>query len=204
MRKTNIAENQKRSLLHFLRPLWNVCNTSSENSFRTKFPEIPGFWYDTQTLMKFFTKDVILIFWTPANFSCSLMEQFLIGVTDTAKTVFLEDPSLSHRSVNTRGKMIEGLPLAPSKIHSYLLNTLRVWSQAVCSILCEHSSGTHRKWAHKSQRLWAQWAQGGVGYQPNPQLSVIIHRTSLYSRPNDYVTQFLPLGSLQSGWQKKH
>lgn len=74
------------------RPLWNACDTCSENSFKTQFPESPGFNYDTETIKRFFIKDVILILWTPENFSCSLTEQFLIGVTDTAKTIFSEDP----------------------------------------------------------------------------------------------------------------
>lgn len=62
VKMTNSAENQKLSLLYPPRPVWNVCNTCSENNFKTKFPEIPGVNYDTQTMKRFFIKDVILIF----------------------------------------------------------------------------------------------------------------------------------------------
>lgn len=46
------------------RPLRNVGNTCSENSFEGKFPGIPGFNYDTQIIKRFFflINDVILIF----------------------------------------------------------------------------------------------------------------------------------------------
>lgn len=73
------------SLLHPPRPMWKVCTYTLRIASRPNSQRLLESTLTLKPERHFLIKDVILIFWTQENFSCSVMEQFLIGVTATAE-----------------------------------------------------------------------------------------------------------------------
>lgn len=85
VKMTNPAENPKPKPAPSPKAHVDGTHIHSENSFKTKFPKTPGVNYDTQTRKTFFDQGRHFDFLNSENFSCSVMEQFLVGVTATAE-----------------------------------------------------------------------------------------------------------------------